>query len=94
MIKVLMSAAFGLALFVATNAVAAERTITLAVQNMSCAACPAVVKKSLERIPGVSKVIVFSRAMTAVVVYDDAKANVAALVKATTDAGYPSTPTS
>ena len=35
---------------------AAEKTVTLRVNNMSCATCPPVVKKSLGRIDGVSRV--------------------------------------
>lgn len=75
-------------------AFAAERTITLAVQNMTCALCPRTVKASLEAVPGVSKVVVSGEDNTAAVTYDDSKAGVDALVKATTNAGYPSAPKS
>jgi periplasmic mercuric ion binding protein len=75
-------------------AFAAEKTITLAVQNMTCALCPRTVKASLEAVPGVSKVVVSAEDKTAAVTYDDSKAGVAALVKATTNAGYPSAPKS
>ena len=69
---------------------AAEKSVTLYVDNMTCATCPPVVKKSLGRIDGVSRVEVSLEAKTAVVTYDDAKTDVAALIDATTDAGYPS----
>ena len=75
-----------------STAVAAEKTITLAVQHMTCAACPSTVKASLQRVPGVSNVDVSFADKTAVVTYDDSKAGVDALVKATTNAGYPSAP--
>src|SRR5262249_33620524 len=77
-----------------TAAFAAERTITLAVQNMTCALCPRTVKASLEAVPGVSKVVVSAQDNTAAVTYDESKARVDALVKATTNAGYPSAPKS
>ncbi len=73
-------------------AFAAEKTITLAVQNMTCALCPRTVKASLEAVPGVSNVVVTFEDKTATVTYDDSKSGVDALVKATTSAGYPSAP--
>ncbi len=72
--------------------VAHEKTIRLQVKNMFCDACPLIVRKSLEAVPGVAKATVSFKDNTAVVTYDDAQATVAALVKATTDAGYPSAP--
>ena len=78
---------------VASSAVfAADRTVTLAVNNMYCAACPSIVKASLEAVPGVAKVVVCYRDKTATVIYDDAKTNVNQLASATTNAGYPSAP--
>jgi|RhiMethySRZTD1v2_1073278.scaffolds.fasta_scaffold1233544_1 periplasmic mercuric ion binding protein len=70
----------------------AERTVTLAVQNMYCATCPFVVKKSLEAVPGVAKVTVSYQDKTAIVTYDDSKVGLNALTGSTTNAGYPSTP--
>ncbi len=75
---------------VASPVSAAEKTVTLRVDNMTCAACPPVVKKSLGRIDGVSRVEVSLEAKTATVAYDDAKTDVTALIGATTNAGYPS----
>ena len=71
---------------------AGEKTVTLAVKNMYCADCPFIVKKSLEAVPGVAKATVSYKDKTAVVIYDDSKTTVPALVKATTEAGYPSAP--
>ncbi|MEW6768147.1 MAG: cation transporter [Pseudomonadota bacterium] len=90
--KVLTCAAFALTIVATPTAMAAERTITLAVQNMYCAACPSIVKGSLEAVPGVAKVAVSYREKTATIVYDDAKADVNQLTSATTKAGYPSAP--
>jgi mercuric ion binding protein len=75
-----------------SSALAAEKTVTLAVQNMYCAACPHTVKASLEAVPGVTKVVVSFKEKTAVVTYDDEKSDLTALTTATTDAGYPSAP--
>ena len=75
---------------VACPTLAAERTVILNVDNMSCPACAPVVKKSLMRIEGVVKSDVSAATNTATVTFDDAKTNLSALIKATTDAGYPS----
>jgi len=90
--KPLISATFALGLVASTTAFAAERTVTLAVQNMYCAACPHTVKSSLQSVPGVKEVSVSYQYKTAVVTFDDAKANVKDLTAATTNAGYPSAP--
>lgn len=92
MIRLLASLACGLGLLASSTAFAAERTVTLAVQNMYCAACPSTVRKSLERVPGVIKAVVSYEDKTAVVTYDDSQTDVAALTAATTNAGYPSAP--
>lgn len=73
-----------------SGAFAGEKTVTLAVQNMYCSACPITVKSSLEAVPGVAKAIVSYPDKTAVVTFDDAKTTVPALITATTNAGYPS----
>ncbi|MEO3432359.1 mercury resistance system periplasmic binding protein MerP [Inquilinus sp. CAU 1745] len=77
---------------VSGTAAAAERTIRFAVENMTCATCPIVVRESLEAVPGVGNVEVSFEEKSAVVTFDDAKATVAALVDATTNAGFPSRP--
>jgi mercuric ion binding protein len=90
--NLLARAAFVIALLTASTAFAAEKTVTLAVQNMYCADCPFIVKKSLEGVPGVAKVAVSFKDKTATVTYDDARTDVRALSAATTNAGYPSAP--
>jgi mercuric ion binding protein len=80
--------------FASAAAFAVEKTITLAVKNMYCAACPHTVKASLQAVPGVKAVTVSFKDKTAVVTYDDTRTDVKALTAATTDAGYPSAPKS
>ena len=69
---------------------ASERTITLAISNMFCEACPYMVKQTLESVPGVAKATVSLKDKTAVVVFDDSKASVKDLTAATAKAGFPS----
>ena len=58
MTKSLTAALFGLSLLASSSAVAGEKTVMLAVQNMYCSACPITVKSSLEAVPGVAKAVV------------------------------------
>jgi periplasmic mercuric ion binding protein len=74
----------------ASPAFAGETTVTLAVRNWYCAACPHVIKQSLEAVPGVIDVAVSDKKKTASVAFDDTKTDVTALTEATTAAGYPS----
>jgi mercuric ion binding protein len=71
---------------------ASPKTVTLNVSGMTCPACPITVKKALERVSGVSKIDVQFGKKQVVVTFEDAKTNIDALVKATTNAGYPSQP--
>jgi mercuric ion binding protein len=80
--------------FASSAAFAADKTITLAVKNMYCAACPHTVKASLQAVPGVKAVTVSYKDETAMVTYDDTRTDVKALTAATTNAGYPSAPKS
>ena len=80
------------ALLTASSAYAATpQTVILDVQNMTCALCPLTVKKALQKVAGVADVKIDFKRKTAIVTFDPDQANTAALVKATTDAGYPST---
>jgi len=74
----------------ASTAWAAPRTVILSVSQMTCSACPITVKRALGKVDGVSKVVVSLEKHQAVVTYDDAKTSVERLIRATTDAGYPS----
>lgn len=71
--------------FSAGMALAAEKTVTLAVENMYCPSCPYIVKKSLTAVPDVSL-----EKKTAIVTYDDEKTTIEAMTDATFEAGYPS----
>jgi periplasmic mercuric ion binding protein len=83
---------FVAALLLSGSAIAGtQETLTLNVQNMTCAACPITVKKALEQVPGVRDVKIDLEHKTATVQLDTEKANVTMLTKATTDAGFPST---
>ena len=92
MLKLIRSAAFLAAILTPDIATASERTVTLAVENMTCATCPPIVRKSLARVPGVGHVAVSAESNTATVRFDDQRTTVAALIEATTKAGYPSRP--
>jgi periplasmic mercuric ion binding protein len=92
--QLLAVAVFAVGIIASPAVMAADRTITLAVNNMDCAACPSIVKGSLEAVPGVTKVAVSFKNKTATIIYDDAKADVNQLTSATTNAGYPSAPKS
>ncbi|MBT9569424.1 MAG: mercury resistance system periplasmic binding protein MerP [Thiobacillus sp.] len=70
---------------------AAQKTVTLGVPGMTCAACPITVKKAITRVEGVSKTEVDYDKRQAVVTYDDARASVDQIMKATANAGYPAT---
>jgi mercuric ion binding protein len=85
--RVLLAAALALSPLAALAG--APRTVTLDVKNMTCAVCPITVRKALEKAPGVVRVKVDLDAKTATVTFDPDKADAAALIKATTEAGYP-----
>jgi len=90
MMRILASTVLAIIALSGSVASAGERTVTLAVENMYCDACPYIVKQSLAKIPGVEKVVVSFEQKTATVTYDDQKTAPDALTSATTQAGYPS----
>ena len=67
----------------------APQTVTLDVKNMTCPLCPITVRKALEKAPGVTEARIDFERKTATVTFDPDRIDPAALVKATTDAGYP-----
>ncbi len=75
-----------------TAAFAAEQTVKLDVQGMTCASCPYQVESALKGVDGVTSAKASLAEETAVVIYDDAKTDIAALTKATENAGFPSSP--
>lgn len=90
--RLLSSAVLAGGLLASGAAYAGQQTVTLAVENMTCASCPYIVKKSLAAVPGVHGAEVSFETKSATVTFDDQKTNVAALTDATTKAGYPSQP--
>lgn len=85
-------AVFLSALTIAAGAhAAADRNVTLQVSNMTCATCPIAVRLALEKVPGVDAAKVEFKSKLAVVKFDSAKTTPEALMKATADAGFPST---
>jgi periplasmic mercuric ion binding protein len=89
--KILMAAVVATLVSIAA-AWASPKTVTLSVSRMTCPTCPITVKKALEKVSGVSKIEVQYEKKQVVVTFDDSIANLDALVKATTNAGYPSQP--
>ena len=79
-----------LAIAVVPSFAATPQTSVLDVQNMTCSLCPITVKKALEKVPGVSQAQIDFQKKTATVTFDADKATAAGLVKATTEAGFPS----
>ncbi|CEJ11273.1 MULTISPECIES: cation transporter [Phyllobacteriaceae] len=80
------------AIMTASAAFAADRTVTFAVDNMTCASCPYIVKTSMAAVPGVSDVVVSFEAKTATVTFEDTKTNSDAIAAASANAGYPAHP--
>jgi mercuric ion binding protein len=66
------------------------QTAVLDVQNMTCSMCSITIHKALEKVPGVIEAKVDYDHRSATVKYDAGKTDPAALVKATTNAGFPS----
>ena len=67
------------------------QSAVLDVQNMTCSMCPITVKQALQKVPGVSDAKIDFEKKTASVRFDADQADAAALVNATTRAGFPST---
>lgn len=68
-----------------------SQAVTLDMQNMTCAMCKITIKKALQGVEGVQKVSVDADTKTADVTFDPQKTSIEALIKATTNAGYPAT---
>ena len=90
--KYLSAFALVSSMMLAPTAWAGERIVTFAVDNMTCALCPYIVKSSMAAVPGVAKVDVSLQAKTATVTFDDTKTNSAAIATASMNAGYPAHP--
>jgi periplasmic mercuric ion binding protein len=80
-----------LTIFMTSSVMAANRSVMLEVQNMTCSVCPLTVKKALSQVNGVQGVEIDYESKIATVTFDDAVTTTAKLTEATTNAGYPST---
>jgi mercuric ion binding protein len=70
---------------------AVERSVTLAVRNMTCATCPIAVRMAIKAVAGVREVNVDLAKRTAVVTFDDSQTTVDQLAEASRLAGFPAT---
>ena len=92
--KHLLATVLGLGLLAAPFAArAADTTVVLDVHHAGCVLCGPIVKSTLAHVKDVSAVRVSQpngdADVTAMVTYDPAETSPAALIKATTDHGYP-----
>jgi len=76
----------------AANAAAAERSVTLEVEGMTCASCPYMVREALLDVEGVISAEASYERERARVAYDDAVADVDDLTRAAGAIGFPSQP--
>ncbi|MBT2131590.1 cation transporter [Aliiroseovarius lamellibrachiae] len=86
--KLKTSALALIGLMAAGQAFAAEQTVTFSVPGMTCASCPFIVEKAMSGVDGVMQVVADADTKTAVVVFDDAIANVDGIALASMAAGY------
>ena len=70
---------------------AGAKTTVLTVENMTCELCPLTVKTAMERVPGVTSVVIDFDAKTATVTFDPAAVTIEAIAAASADVGYPRT---
>jgi copper ion binding protein len=68
--------------------VQANKTVTLAVEGMTCDGCENTVKESVEKLPGVESATASYKEKTAVVSFDSTQSSTTEISKAITDAGY------
>ena len=90
----LFAIVLGMAFGVVGPAEAAEQTVSMSVERMTCALCPLTIRKAMERVDGVQHVDVDYDTKTATVTFDDTKTTAADIAQASTDVGYPSKPVS
>lgn len=81
--------AIGLFALSATPSLSAEKTVTLAVANMTCAVCPLTVSTAIRGVDGVIEVSVDYESKRASVRYDDTTATWREIARASKNAGYP-----
>ena len=90
--KVLLTAVLAVCFGAALPAAAAEQTVTMGIEKMTCALCPLTVRKAMERVDGVQDVEVDFESKIATVTFDDSKTTASAVAQASIEVGYPATP--
>jgi len=90
--KTLVTTLFVYCAFASSAVFAAEQTVEMSIEKMTCALCPVTVRKAMELVDGVQDVDVDFDAKTAIVTFDDAKTSAIEVAQASTDVGYPATP--
>lgn len=68
-----------------------SKSATLYVEKIQCIACAATVKKALNSVPGVTKVVVDVDKKEVMVQFESAKTKAADLAAATANRGFPAT---
>jgi copper chaperone CopZ len=70
------------------TATAANKTVVLAIEGMTCTGCENTIQESVTKIAGVTEIKASHLDSTAVVSFDSTKTNLAAIGDAITEAGY------
>lgn len=68
---------------------ATPKKAVLDVGNMTCPACSITIEKALDKVSGVSKVHIDTKAATVIVDFDAERTDVPAIARAITEAGFP-----
>jgi mercuric ion binding protein len=72
----------------ATTTAVANKTVTLAIDGMTCTGCENTIQDEVTKIAGVTSIKASHLDSTAVVSFDSTKTAIAAIGKAVSDAGY------
>lgn len=76
-------------IWVGVAVAATPKQVVLNVENMTCPACSITIEKALDKVPGVSKAQVDTKAATVTVDFDADRTNVPAIARAISEAGFP-----
>jgi len=85
----LLGLLIGLCIGIAAPVFAAEQTVSMDIERMTCALCPLTVRTAMERVDGVQLVKVDFDSKTATITFDDSKTTATEIAQASTDVGYP-----
>ena len=83
------SIAFATGAPVMAQAKAATQTTVLTVDNMTCELCPLTIRAAMERVPGVTSVVIDFDTKTATVTFNPAIATIESIAAASTNVGFP-----